>query len=60
MKSLYPRCEALDVHKETVVARARVQKGARVSRDVATFVTTTAGLSFRKDDGLVDAPGDGW
>jgi transposase len=44
MKSLYPRCGALDVHKETVVACARVQQGTRVSRDVATFATTTAGL----------------
>jgi transposase len=44
MKSLYPRCGALDVHKETVVACARVQEGTRVTRDVATFATTTAGL----------------
>jgi transposase len=44
MKSLHPRCAALDVHKETVVACARVQKGTRVARDVTTFATTTAGL----------------
>jgi hypothetical protein len=44
MKSLYPRCGALDVHKETVVACARAQEWTRVSRDVATFATTTAGL----------------
>jgi transposase len=44
MKSLYPRCAALDVHKETVVACARLQEGARVARDVATFARTTAGL----------------
>jgi hypothetical protein len=33
MKSLYPRCGALDVHKETVVACARVQEGTRVTRE---------------------------
>ena len=49
MKSLYLRCGALDVHKETVVACARVQKGTRVSRDVATFATTMAGLLALED-----------
>jgi spermidine synthase len=40
MKSLYLRCGALDVHKETVVASARAQEETRVSRDVATFATS--------------------
>jgi hypothetical protein len=37
--------EELDVHKETVVACARVQEGTRVSRDVATFARQRPGCS---------------
>ncbi|HYG86838.1 MAG TPA: IS110 family transposase [Azospirillum sp.] len=44
MQVLYPRCAGLDVHKETVVACVRVVAGGRVTREVRTFATTTAGL----------------
>jgi transposase len=44
MEVLYPRCAGLDVHKDTVVACARVVEGNRVERHVETFGTTTSGL----------------
>lgn len=44
MQVLYPRCAGLDVHKETVVASARLTFGGRVQVEVARFDTTTAGL----------------
>src|ERR1700730_4201408 len=42
---LYPCCAGLDVHKKTVVA-CIITTGERgkVSREVRTFATTTAGL----------------
>jgi transposase len=43
MEVLYPRCAALDVHKATVVACARIATEA-VRQEVATFATTTSGL----------------
>ena len=44
MEVLYPRCAGLDVHKDTVVASARLASGRDVSIEVRTFATTTAGL----------------
>lgn len=44
MEVLYPRCAGLDVHKDTVVASARLASGRDVSIEVRTFPTTTAGL----------------
>lgn len=44
MKTLYPRCAGLDVHKDTVVACVRRQHGSKVEHDVRTFSTTTAQL----------------
>src|SRR3954468_17375684 len=44
MEVLYERCSGLDVHKDTVVACARVVKGKAVSQEVETFGTTTQGL----------------
>jgi transposase len=44
MEVLYPRCAGLDVHKDTVVASARLAAGRDVSVEVRTFPTTTAGL----------------
>src|SRR5215213_5758610 len=41
---LYPRCAGLDVHKDTVVASARLAAGREVAVEVRTFPTTTAGL----------------
>jgi transposase len=40
----YPRCAGLDVHKDTVVASARLAAGRDVTVEVRTFPTTTAGL----------------
>jgi hypothetical protein len=44
MKLLHASVAGLDVHKETVVACARVQSRSGTSHDVGTFPTTTAGL----------------
>ncbi len=44
MKVLYARCAGLDVHKDLVVASARIQRGAKVQREQRGFATTTKGL----------------
>ncbi len=44
MDLLYPRCAGLDVHKDTVVACARVISEGDVSKEVETFGTTTEAL----------------
>lgn len=44
MEVMYDRVAGLDVHKDTVVACARVRKGRKVSRELQTFGTTTQGL----------------
>lgn len=44
MKVLYERCAGLDVHKDLVVACARVQRRAKVEREQGRFATTTRGL----------------
>jgi len=49
MEVIYPRCGGLDVHKDTVVACARIQEGKRINQEVATFPTTTKGLVALQD-----------
>ena len=44
MEILYPRCAGLDVHKDSVMACARVVAGASVRHVSAEFATTTRGL----------------
>lgn len=44
MKVLYPKCAGLDVHKESVVACARVAADGKVTQDVRSFGTTTTAL----------------
>ena len=44
MEVLHPRCAGLDVHKDTVVACARIVKPERVAQEVVTFGTTTKDL----------------
>lgn len=44
MQVLYPRCAGLDVHKDTVVACIRIAAEDKVTTEVRTFATTTAGL----------------
>jgi len=44
MEVLYARCAGLDVHKETVMACARLAAGASVARERETFGTTTREL----------------
>ena len=44
MEVLYPHCAGLDVHKDSVVACARLQEGAVVHQEVETFGTTTKAL----------------
>ena len=41
MEVLYPRCAGLDVHKDTVVASARLAAGREVSVEVRSFSTTS-------------------
>jgi transposase len=41
---LHQRCAGLDVHKKTVVAAVRLVEGNKVTTEVRTFATTTAGL----------------
>ena len=43
MEVLHPRCAGLDVHKDSVVACARIVSESGVSQDVRTFSTTTTG-----------------
>ncbi|MFI4972585.1 MAG: IS110 family transposase [Hyphomicrobiales bacterium] len=49
MEVIYPRCAGLDVHKDTVVACARICADGKVDRWVKTFPTTTAGLLALSD-----------
>jgi len=44
MEVLHARCAGLDVHKDTVVACARVLADGGVRQRVQTFATTTTGL----------------
>jgi transposase len=44
MEVQFARCAGLDVHKQTVVACARIADGTQVQREVQTFATTTSGL----------------
>jgi transposase len=44
MEVLYPRCAGIDVHKEVVVACARVATDGKVTQDVRSFGTTTSAL----------------
>jgi transposase len=44
MEVVYPRCAGLDVHKESVVACARLVEAGKINREVRTFGTTTAEL----------------
>src|SRR3712207_5927001 len=44
MEVLHSRCAGLDVHKDTVVASARLASGRDVGIEARTFATTTAGL----------------
>ncbi|TAN56727.1 MAG: IS110 family transposase [Betaproteobacteria bacterium] len=44
MEVIYPRCAGLDVHKQTVVACARIVGNGAALQEVRTFATTTSGL----------------
>jgi transposase len=44
MEILHPRCAGLDVHKDSVVACARVVAARGIEQHVETFATTTAAL----------------
>ena len=49
MELLHPRCAGLDVHKLTVVACVRLASEGKVTTEVKTFATTTAGLLALSD-----------
>jgi transposase len=49
MEVLHPRCAGLDVHKDTVVACARLVTDGKVSHEVRTFGTTTSQLCALSD-----------
>ncbi len=59
MDVVYPRCAGLDVHKDSVVACARVVTETGVEQDVATFGTTTSALlalsEWLEDHGITHA-----
>ena len=44
MEVLHPRCAGLDLHRDSVVACARLVRRGRVERHVETFGTTTSEL----------------
>jgi len=44
MEVICPRCAGLDVHKQTVVACARIATDTGATQQVRTFETTTSGL----------------
>jgi transposase len=49
MEAIHARCAGLDVHKDTVVACARIGAGRKVEQSVATFQTTSTGLLALSD-----------
>src|SRR2546425_3131908 len=49
MDVIYRRCGGLDVHKDNVVACARIVTDTGVEQDVATFSTTTSALLALSD-----------
>lgn len=49
MEVRYSHCAGLDVHKDSVVACARIAHGTEVEQHVATFATTTSGLLVLSD-----------
>lgn len=49
MELLHPRCAGLDVHKDTVVACARIQDAPTPQQRVKTFGTTTTDLLALSD-----------
>lgn len=53
MEIVHPRCAGLDVHKDTVVACARVIEGRQVQQEVQTFGTTSKEL-VRLSDWLAE------
>jgi transposase len=53
MELLYSRCAGLDVHKETVVACARIAGDGKLVKDIETFGTTTDAL-LRLSDWLTE------
>jgi transposase len=44
MEVLHPRCAGLDIHKDVVVACARIAQGQTLKRELAEFGTTTKEL----------------
>lgn len=44
MEVLHPQCAGLDVHKDVVVACARIAADGKVTQDVRSFATTTTAL----------------
>lgn len=49
MELLYTRCAGLDVHKETIVACARIAEHGKAVTEMVTFASTTIGLLALSD-----------
>ncbi len=49
MEVVYARCAGLDVHKDSVVACARIETGSGVEKEIATFAATTSALLALSD-----------
>jgi transposase len=54
MEVLYPKCAGLDVHKDVVMACARIVESGKIQQEVRSFATTTSGL-LALAEWLVDA-----
>jgi transposase len=50
MEVLFPRCAGLDIHRDTVAAAVRIQRGSgKATTEVRTFPTTGAALGLLAD-----------
>ena len=60
MEVIHPRCAGLDVHKQTVVACARIVGNGPPVQEVRTFATTTSGLLALADwlESFAKRPGE--
>jgi transposase len=49
MDVINPRCAGLDVHKDSISVHVRIQKGRKITREAATFGTTSRELLLLLD-----------
>jgi len=49
MEVVFPQCSGLDVHKKTVTAYVRIQRGGEVHKEIRTFSTMSEDLLVLRD-----------